>query len=159
MANDNEEWHWTVENINHYPDNMTILATLEKDGKLIDNAEVAAFINGECRGNIKGVDGHYFLTVLGISAEDTRKHVALKAWIGGTEYDIDDMGFNFISDASYGSFADGLVNLIIGGDTGINSVTDRDDNAEWYDLQGRKLNGKPTKVGVFIRNRNKEVVK
>ena len=159
MANDNEEWHWTVENINHYPDNMTILATLEKDGKLIDNAEVAAFINGECRGNIKGVDGHYFLTVLGISAEDTRKHVALKAWIGGTEYDIDDMGFNFISDASYGSFADGLVNLIIGGDTGINSVTDCDDNAEWYDLQGRKLNGKPTKVGVFIRNRNKEVVK
>ena len=159
MANDNEEWHWTVENINHYPDNMTILATLEKDGKLIDNAEVAAFINGECRGNIKGVDGHYFLTVLGISAEDTRKHVALKAWIGGTEYDIDDMGFNFISDASYGSFADGLVNLTIGGDTGINSVKDCDDNAEWYDLQGRKQNARPTRKGVFIRNNSKRVIK
>ena len=159
MANDNEEWHWTVENINHYPDNMTILATLEKDGKLIDNAEVAAFINGECRGNIKGVDGHYFLTVLGISAEDTRKHVALKAWIGGTEYDIDDMGFNFISDASYGSFADGLVNLTIGGDTGINIVKDCDDNAEWYDLQGRKQNARPTRKGVFIRNNSKRVIK
>jgi hypothetical protein len=69
------------------------------------------------------------------------------------------MGFNFISDASYGSFADGLVNLTIGGDTGINSVKDCDDNAEWYDLQGRKQNARPTRKGVFIRNNSKRVIK
>lgn len=155
----NDEWHWTVENINHYPDNMTILATLEKDGEPIADAEVAAFINGECRGTIKGMDGHYFLTVLGVSAEDTHKTIALKAWIDGKEYDIDDTGFYFTSDTSYGSFVDGLVKLTIGGDTGIKSMTDSDDNADWYDLQGRKLNGKPMNKGVFIKNGNKQVVK
>lgn len=155
----NDEWHWTVENINHYPDNMTILATLEKDDLQIVDAEVAAFIEGECRGTIKGKDGHYFLTVLGVSAEDTHKPITLKAWMDGKEYDIDDMGFYFTSDTSYGSFVDGLVKLTIGGGTGINSITADDNHADWYDLQGRKLNGKPTKKGVFIKNRNKEVVK
>ena len=155
----NDEWHWTVDNINHYPDNMTILATLEKDGEPIADAEVAAFINGECRGTIKGMDGHYFLTVLGVSAEDTHKPIALKAWIDGQEYDIDDMGFTFASDASYGSFVDGLVQLTIGGGAGIHSITTSDDQSTWYDLQGRKLNGKPMKKGVFIKNGNKKVVK
>ena len=155
----NDEWHWTVDNINHYPDNMTILATLEKDGEPIADAEVAAFINGECRGTIKGMDGHYFLTVLGVSAEDTHKPIALKAWIDGQEYDIDDMGFTFASDASYGSFVDGLVQLTIGGGAGIHSTTTSDDQSTWYDLQGRKLNGKPMKKGVFIKNGNKKVVK
>ena len=155
----NDEWHWTVENINHYPDNMTILATLEKDGVQIADAEVAAFINNECRGTIKGKDGHYFLTVLGVSAEDTHKPIALKAWIDGKEYDIDDTGFYFTSDASYGSFVEGLVQLTIGGETGINSITADDDHAYWYDLQGRRQNGKPMKKGVFIKNGKKEVVK
>ena len=156
-----EEWHWTVENINHYPDNMTILATLEKDGEPIADAEVAAFIENECRGTIKGIDGHYFLTVLGVSAEDTHKPVTLKAWIDGREYDINDMGIFFTSDTSYGSFVDGLVNLTIGAGTGINSLTtDDDDNrADWYDLQGRKLRGKPIRKGVFIKNGNKEVIR
>ena len=158
-ANGNVEWHWTVENINHYPDNMTILATLEKDGEPIADAEVAAFINGECRGTIKGMDGHYFLTVLGVSAEDTHKTIALKAWIDGKEYDIDDTGFYFTSDTSYGSFVDGLVKLTIGGDTGIKSMTDSDDNADWYDLQGRKLNAKPTRRGVYVRSSAKGVMK
>ena len=154
----NDEWHWMVENINHYPDNMTILATLEKDGEPIADAEVAAFINGECRGTIKGMDGDYFLTVLGVSAEDTHKPIALKAWIDGKEYDIDDMGFYFTSDTSYGSFVDGLVQLTIGGKTGINSMKDSD-NADWYDLQGRKLNAKPTHRGVYIRSSATGVMK
>ena len=155
----NDEWHWTVENINHYPDNMTILATLQKNGEPIADAEVAAFIDNECRGTIKGKDGRYFLTVLGVSAEDTRKPITLKAWIDGKEYDINDMGFYFASDASYGSFVDGLVQLTINVATGINSITADDDCADWYDLQGRKLNGKPMKNGVYVSKGNKVVIK
>ena len=155
----NDEWHWTVENINHYPDNMTILATLQKNGETIADAEVAAFIDNECRGTIKGKDGRYFLTVLGVSAEDTRKPITLKAWIDGKEYDINDMGFYFASDASYGSFVDGLVQLTINVATGINSSTADDDCADWYDLQGRKLNGKPMKNGVYVSKGNKVVIK
>ena len=112
-AAEEEDMHWTVENINHYSDNMTILATLEKDGQQIADAEVAAFIDGECRGSIKGVGGHYFLTVLGISANDTHKPIVLKAWYDDKEYDIADTGYYFASDASYGSFSEGLVNLTI----------------------------------------------
>ena len=112
-AAEEEDMHWTVENINHYSDNMTILATLEKDGQQIADAEVAAFIDGECRGSIKGVGGHYFLTVLGFSANDTHKPIVLKAWYDDKEYDIADTGYYFASDASYGSFSEGLVNLTI----------------------------------------------
>ena len=103
--------HWMVENINHYSDNMTVLATLEIDGEQIADAEVAAFIGGECRGTIKGMDGHYFLTVLGISANDTHKPIVLKAWHNGREYNIADTGYFFVSDASYGSFSGGLASL------------------------------------------------
>ena len=106
-----ESTHWEVENINHYSDNMTVLATLEIDGEQIADAEVAAFIGGECRGTIKGMDGHYFLTVLGISANDTHKPIVLKAWHNGREYNIADTGYYFVSDASYGSFSEGLVSL------------------------------------------------
>jgi hypothetical protein len=33
------------------------------------------------------------------------------------------------------------------------------DNGQWYDLNGRKLDGKPTKKGVYIQNGKKVVVK
>ena len=107
-----DETHWTVENINHYSDNMTVLATLEIDGEQIADAEVAAFIGGECRGTIKGMDGHYFLTILGISANDTHRPIVLKAWHNDREYNIADTGYFFVSDASYGSFSGGLVSLV-----------------------------------------------
>ena len=33
------------------------------------------------------------------------------------------------------------------------------DGAAWYDLKGRKLNGKPAKKGAYIRNSKKIVVR
>ena len=38
-------------------------------------------------------------------------------------------------------------------------MTDSDDNADWYDLQGRKLNAKPTRRGVYVRSSAKGVMK
>ena len=48
--------------------------------------------------------------------------------------------------------------------TGVESVELRTENGEfataaWYDLNGRKLNGMPTKKGVYIMNGRKVVVK
>ena len=97
----------------NYPDNMSMVIRLTDGGIDVDGAEVAAFIDGECRGSIKVVGGHYFLTVLGISANDTHKPIVLKAWYDDKEYDIADTGYYFASDASYGSFSEGLVNLTI----------------------------------------------
>ena len=155
-----EELHWTVENSNHYSDNMTILATLRtEEGEQLMDAEVAAFIDEQCRGSIKGENGYYFLTVLGNPSEDNNKYVNLKAWVDGVEYDITIKSIFFSGDANYGSFSDGVVQLVLGTQTGIRNILSDDEEATWYDLSGRKLNGKPTKKGVFIRNGKKEIVK
>ena len=47
------------------------------------------------------------------------------------------------------------------GTTGIDNVNvnDNDNEATWYDLGGRKLNGKPAQKGVYIKNGKKIVVK
>ena len=47
------------------------------------------------------------------------------------------------------------------GTTGINNVNDNlnDNDAAWYDLGGRKLNGKPAQKGIYIKNGKKVVVK
>ena len=57
------------------------------------------------------------------------------------------------------------INIVMGGDlgegtTGINNVNDNlnDNEATWYDLNGRKLNGKPAQKGIYIKNGKKVVV-
>ena len=60
------------------------------------------------------------------------------------------------------------INIVMGGDlgegtTGINNVNDNlnvndNENGEWYDLNGRKLNGKPAQKGIYIKNGRKVVV-
>ena len=155
-----EDMHWKVENINHYSDNMTILATLwSADGVALVDAEIAAFIDGQCRGSIKCIDGYYFLTVLGNPSEDNNKPIALKAWVDGAEYDITAKSFYFSGDASYGSFKYGVVTLTLDTQTGIRNVVADDGEATWYDLSGRKLNSKPARKGMYINNGKKTIVK
>lgn len=159
-AADNEEQHWTVENSNHYSDNMTILATLRTaDGVALVDAEIAAFIDGQCRGSIKCIDGYYFLTILGNPSEDNNKPIALKAWVDGAEYDITAKSFYFSGDASYGSFKYGVVTLTLDTQTGIRNAVADDGEATWYDLSGRKLNSKPARKGMYINNGKKTIVK
>ncbi|WP_278984003.1 hypothetical protein [Segatella bryantii] len=44
--------------------------------------------------------------------------------------------------------------------TGINDVkVNNAVNANWYDLSGRPLNGKPTKTGAYVKNGKKVVIK
>ena len=48
------------------------------------------------------------------------------------------------------------------GTTGIDAIdnaANNDANATWYDLNGRKLNGKPAQKGIYIKNGRKVVVK
>lgn len=103
--------HYQVENINRYPDNMAILATIVRDTELIGDAELAAFIDGECRGAVKGDGIYYFLTILGTAAEDQGKKIELRVWHDGREEVLPDQGYTFISDANYGSFDDSPVLL------------------------------------------------
>ena len=43
--------------------------------------------------------------------------------------------------------------------TGIDSVKVSAVNSVWYDLNGRKLEGNPTKKGVYIQNGRKVIVR
>ena len=51
--------------------------------------------------------------------------------------------------------------IIFGGDaTGVNEVNEVIGvNDKWYDLNGRKLNGMPTKRGIYVKNGRKVIVK
>lgn len=40
-----------------------------------------------------------------------------------------------------------------------NAKADFAKNANWYDLSGRPLNGKPTKAGVYVKNGKRVVIK
>ena len=53
--------------------------------------------------------------------------------------------------------ADGTISFdFMGGTSGIDAIKVMDDNpAVWYDLQGRRLEGKPTRKGIYINNRKK----
>ena len=68
----------------------------------VENAEIGAFIDNECRGAISCKKGYYFLTVMGSSEEDSQKKTELRVYVDGEEYMVDDT-LPFISDAAYGT--------------------------------------------------------
>lgn len=52
-----------------YPNNMTMIARVELDGQSVADAEVAAYIDGECRGTARANGELYFITISGQGAE------------------------------------------------------------------------------------------
>jgi hypothetical protein len=142
-----------------YPDNLNIVAVVVRDGSPVDDAEIAAFIDGECRGATGYKKGYYFLTVMGTSADDSQKKMELRVYADGEEYMVDDT-LPFISDAFYGSL-DEPIELNLDVVTGISAVNSSavDNDSDWYTLQGFKIGRKPTQTGVYIHNGEKVVIK
>ena len=141
--------HYTPMDDNLYPDNMNIIAVVKKNGAEVDNAEVAGFINGECRGAVSYNKGYYFLTVLGSSEDDANSKLAIKVWVDGEEYVVDN-SLPFISDAFYGSLEEPYVlDIDATAISVIESSADEDDD-DWYTLQGLKIGRKPTQQGIYI---------
>lgn len=52
-------------NYHNYPNNMTVIAQIKKDGMLVHNAEVCVFDGDEVRGKIHEIKDWYFITVSG----------------------------------------------------------------------------------------------
>ena len=95
---------WNVV-VNRYPDNMNIIADLYGDDKLIPEGlyTVGAFVEDECVGVGKYVNGKIFLTVNG--SEELGGEVRFKVVdnTNGKEYDIIEvLGFN---NALYGNIS------------------------------------------------------
>lgn len=61
---------------------------------------------------------------------------------GGSGVDVKEMTFDFSDDP-----------------TGIGFINDEDNNGAWYDLNGRKLAGKPALKGIYINNGKKTIIK
>lgn len=138
-----------------FPDNMNIIAVVQLDGESLDDAEVGAFANGECRGAVKCIDGYYFLTIMGSSVDDVDTPFELRVYHGGNDYVITDL--RFISDAVYGTLEEPYV--IDLNSTGIRDVNFDDDDTEWYTLEGFKIGRRPTKSGVYIHRGQKVTVR
>ena len=141
-----------------FPDNMSIIAVVKKDGQERDDAEIGAFINGECRGAIGYNNGYYFLTVMGSSEDDAEAKMELRVFIDGEEFVVNDQ-LPFISDAFYGSLDEPFVLDVDA--TAIHTVVDDSviDDTEWYTLQGYKIGRRPVLPGVYIHCGNKVVIK
>ena len=153
-----ESQHFTPKDDSLFPDNMSVLAVVKKDGVNIEDAELGAFINGECRGAVSSNSGYYFLTIMGSTEEDNGKEIIIKAYVDSEEFVLDN-SLRFFSDRFYGSLDNPYVFDII--TTGIR-VMDSDavdnDDAEWFTLQGFKLDRRPTKEGVYIHQGKKAVI-
>ena len=112
--------HW-IPNAGQYPNNMTMTAMVEVEG---GDYEVAAFVNGECRGSarpiyIEALDAHIlFLTIHGEDVEEmTFKFYDLAT---GEEYALNDR-MNYSNDAIVGTLAEPYI--FNRGTTGIGEVS------------------------------------
>ena len=140
-----------------YPDNMNMIAVVKKNGTFVENAEVAAFVNGECRGAVECNNGYYFLTVLGSSADDLDQKVEIVVRIDGEEYTVASQPF--VSDAFYGSLDEPYVLDVDATAIRTISIDDIDDDNDWFTLQGVKLNHRPSQQGVYLHRGEKVVIK
>ena len=140
-----------------FPDNMNMIAVVKKDGMQIETAEVAAFVNGECRGAIECMDGYYFLTILGSSADDQDAMVEIRVRIDGEEYTVASQPF--VSDALFGSLDEPYVLDVDATAIRTVNIDGAADDDEWYTLQGQKLSRRPMQQGVYIHHGQKVTVR
>ena len=139
----------------NYPDNMSMVIQLTDGAEVVDTAEVAAFVDGECRGASRADNGLYYLMVAG---EGSGQPMELRTCIEGEMLTIDTRNV-YTSDAIVGDpwepYVINLQEL-----TGIRTVgIGSPDDSTWYDLQGRKLGQKPSRKGLYIENGKKRVVR
>ena len=153
-----ESQHFTPADDSQFPDNMSVLAVVKKDGVNIDNAEVGAFINGECRGAVSCNRDYYFLTILGSTGDDDGKEITIKVYVDGEEYVVPN-NLKFSSDRFYGSLDNPyVIDVTATGIRVIDSDAVDDDDAEWFTLQGFKLDRRPTKQGIYIHHGKKVTI-
>ena len=135
---------------------MAIVIMLTKDSEPVTDAEVAAFIDGECRGTTFADEGLYYLLVAG---EGSGQPIEIKANIDGTVKTIC-TSLTYASDASIGTPWDPFV-IEIGTITGIRVVSGlpADTDTDWWTLQGFKIGRRPTQPGVYIHRGEKVIIK
>lgn len=139
-----------------YPDNMAMVIMLTDGGIPITTGEVAAFVNGECRGAAFADDDLYYLL---ISGEGSGQPMEIRACINGTIQTVCTT-LKYSSDGSIGTPWEPFV-IDITDPSGISDVYGQSmANGIWYTLQGiRYGTTKPKEPGVYIYNGQKVVIR
>lgn len=141
---------WKVD-VHAYPSLMCVTATLAKDNEtdLDSRYVVGAFVDGECRGIGKWIDGRLYIAVHGGSVSAETVHFL--AWDGesGETYDVAET-FAFTPDVT-GSTAL-PVQLTVTNPTGINGIS-ADGGEDIYNMDGRKIKDIRTRGVYVIGNR------
>ena len=144
------DWH-------PYPDNMTMVIQLRSRSGIVDTCQVAAFIDGECRGEARADGGLYYLVVMGEGGMQTME---LKTCFYNKIVTID-TSQSYTSDANIGQPWAPYVIDVSAFEVGITDVeaAPTDNGNGWWTLQGLKLDNRPGKAGVYIHNGKKISVK
>ena len=99
VASYSQESAFTPIDKNLYPNNMTMVIQLMDGDAEVNTAEVAAFVDGECRGAARATNGLYYLVV---SGEGAGQAMILRMCRDGSIYAIDDTQ-QFVSDGNVGT--------------------------------------------------------
>ena len=102
-----------------FSDNMNVVATLTDGTMAVDTAWVAAYIDGECRGVTRAVNGIYYINVAA-NAEESGKEVKFRTFHDGEVKGIVETT-HFLSDNIEGD-PESPVTLTIGNALGINEL-------------------------------------
>ena len=121
--------HWKP-NTFAYPDNMTVMATIELDGEQLNSEhyELAAFANGECRGSVRLTYAeplHRHVAFLTISGKDAAE-LSFRLYDRETsvEYYDAEESLNFVANAIVGE-ANDLFVIHFRGTTGMDEFANR----------------------------------
>ena len=144
-----------------YPDNMAVVIMLTDDGQAVTDAEVAAFIDGECRGAAFADEDLYYLLVAG---EGSGQPMEIRVNVDGVISTVC-TSLAYVSDGSIGTPWEPFV-IDINDPSGIKTVEDltmnnlRFDADVWYTLQGVRCGTtRPTRSGVYLFNGKKVVIR
>lgn len=141
-----------------YPDNMTMVVLLTNGGIPVADAEVAAFVDEECRGAaVATIDEEQPLYYLLIAGEGSGQPMQLQVYLDGNIITLS-TDLIYFSDGNIGTPWEPYV-IDISDALGISSVEDVDGNpSAWYSLQGIYLGTtKPKKPGIYICRTAKDI--
>ena len=143
-----------------YPDNMTMVILLTDDGTPVTDAEIAAYIDGECRGvAVVDTDGEQPLYYLLISGEGSGQAIELRIALGDQVLTLNP-ALSYSSDGNIGTPWSPYV-VDINDAVSINvSYYDLPLDGNWYTIQGICLGtDKPAVPGIYLRNGKKHLIK
>ena len=131
-----------------YPDNMSMVIKLVKEGEVVTDAELGAFVDNECRGAATASEdsGLYYLLIAG---EGNGKPMEVRAAVNGSIVTVcTEVPYN--SDAIIGTPWEPYV-IDLDDVNGIRTLTVDEDNGRWYNIQGQVMGEKkPNASGVYI---------